>query len=744
MNGKKETLLQKTVRLIHKEVGPLCDTSDVFTFIETPAKLNTIELTSKEKVKLKPVLRKAGLDGIIQDTLRQLRETTNMAKRKAEPSEMDPARKRSRISAENGEVYSPVGAAKSSTKSNKKKNKEISSKKTTKDSAVNTTILLTDKPKEQFSDLAGINNIIEQVKRSVVFPFRMKKYTQVLDCSDEVGVLLHGPPKSGKTTLARAVANHLSMFDVSYFEVSCGELVSGVSGESERRIRDLFSGAVESAPSFIVLDKLESVTPKSSKELQKRIGNQFAKCISELNDEDGIVRVVATTTDPNTVNPEVRGQFEEVLIPMPNRQGRSVILEKYLNSHSSKIQVSPSINLERIVDITPAYAPGDIKSLVIKAVLMAGDARMEQIMNSAGIEEDTFMNRFEIHGQIDEDELLSTMVLEQKHLEMATDKITPVGKTEGFADSPNVKWEEIGALVGVRETIEEDLLLPLIQPEWCGDDNKATGLLLYGPPGCGKTLVAKAVATGRGASFISVKGPELLNKYVGASEEAVRSVFNRARACTPCIVFFDEIDSLVVKRGKDSNGVTDRVVNQLLTEMDGLDATGDVFVIGATNRMDLLDPAILRPGRLSKKVEVPLPTAADRVDILNTLLKKRKIDTSSFDLSFIKTDAKAEGFSGADINQLIKDAWSIATKALRARLAPQFGSVFNIPQQVRIDNPVVLEQEHLLTAMSRAVRSVSTKEEKKYKRQALRAGGNTNPSNVPTPETIPTPTPDAQ
>eukprot|EP01029_Cantina_marsupialis_P013998 TRINITY_DN30_c0_g5_i1.p1 TRINITY_DN30_c0_g5~~TRINITY_DN30_c0_g5_i1.p1 ORF type:complete len:724 (-),score=207.32 TRINITY_DN30_c0_g5_i1:196-2367(-) len=712
----QESLLEKVVRAVFQTVGPCCDTPDVRLVIENPAKLSPISLNHKEKMKLKAMIRKPGLNNEIGEFLRNFREM----KRKADSSNADGrARKRSK--------GLPNQSAESKEPGKRKKNgnnKEANS-------SIQPMVILSNKPKEKFSDFAGIDSIVKKLKKLLIFPFVLKDAFQHLNHSNNIGTLLHGPPKSGKTSLARAVASELA--DVSYFEVNCSELVSSVTGHSERQIRDLFAGAIENAPSLILLDKLDAITPKSNKEIHRKIGGELSRCISELSDGNCIVRVIATTSDPTLINIEVRERFTKVLIPMPNRQTRGEILIKCLQIESEKVQVSDLIDIDSIIDITPAYAPGDIKLLVENASELALEDALNIIIYEAGItfdEDDDFMDRLLKYGPVPKDTLLAKMVIEQYHLIKATDSIIPVGKTEGFADSPNVQWDEIGALAGVREAIDSDLLRPLANPEWYGDDNKATGLLLYGPPGCGKTLVAKAVATGRGASFISVKGPELLNKYVGASEGAVRSVFARARACTPCIVFFDEIDSLVVKRGKDSNGVTDRVVNQLLTEMDGLDASGDVFVIGATNRMDLLDPAILRPGRLSKKVEVPLPSPDDRADILQTLLQKRKIETSSFDLSFIKTNSKAEGFSGADINQLVKDAWALAADELIERIAPAYGSAYKIPTQVRLDNPVLLKQEHLLKALESTVRSVSLKEERKYRRQARRIGGAT-----PTPTT---------
>jgi ribosome biogenesis ATPase len=410
--------------------------------------------------------------------------------------------------------------------------------------------------------------------------------------------------RCGKTHLANSIAGELG---VPYFRVSAPELVSGMSGESEARIRELFQAASDSAPSIVFLDELDAIAPKrgesgASRGMEKRMVAQLLTCMDMLdpkyNRQSSPVIVLGATNRSDSIDPALRraGRFDkEILLGVPDEETRIGILK----TMTKDMKLNGDFDFKLLARRTPGYVGADVSSLAKEAAVIAinrifKDVLKDQKLLSHKVSE---TGRTPV-GPLSEEEMEPLSITMSDFLE-AIPLVQPSSKREGFATVPDVSWDDIGALGSVREELTLSVLEPIRNPEKfqaLGIPLPA-GVMLYGPPGCGKTLLAKAVANESGANFISVKGPELLDKYVGESERSVRLLFERARASSPCVVFFDELDSLCPKRGSDSGGggVSERVVNQLLTEMDGLESRRSIFVIAATNRPELIDPAMMRP-----------------------------------------------------------------------------------------------------------------------------------------------------
>jgi ribosome biogenesis ATPase len=466
-----------------------------------------------------------------------------------------------------------------------------------------------------------------------------------------------------------AVAGQLG---ITYFQVSAPELVSGMSGESEGRIRDFFKAASDMAPAIIFLDELDAIAPKrseggGSKGMEKRMVAQLLTSMDNLapqnNSQNAAVLVLAATNRPDAMDPALRraGRFDkEILMGVPDEAGREAILK----TMTQAMRLSGDMDYKVLARKTPGFVGADMRSLAKEAAVLAINRIFKDVLE----EQDTQPGEGEETGigtEVAAVTPLSPDQMEPLYVTMddfltAVPLVQPSSKREGFATVPDVSWDDIGALQSIREELSMSVLEPIRNPEkfQALGLQLPAGVMLYGPPGCGKTLLAKAIAHESGANFISVKGPELLDKYVGESERAVRLVFERARSSCPCIVFFDELDSLVPRRGSDGGGgggVTERVVNQLLTEMDGMETKRSIFVIAATNRPELIDPAMLRPGRLDKLLYVPLPTPEDRVAILQALAAGVKLG-DEVDLEAIGKSHRAEGYSGADCAALLREA----------------------------------------------------------------------------------------
>uniref|UniRef100_A0A8C5USH7 Nuclear VCP like n=1 Tax=Microcebus murinus TaxID=30608 RepID=A0A8C5USH7_MICMU len=559
----------------------------------------------------------------------------------------------------------------------------------------------------KFEDVGGSDTTLKEVCKLLIHMRHPEVYHH-LGVVPPRGVLLHGPPGCGKTLLAHAIAGEL---DLPVLKVAAPEIVSGVSGESEQKLRELFEQAVSNAPCIIFIDEIDAITPKrevASKDMERRIVAQLLTCMDDLNNVAATaqVLVIGATNRPDSLDPALRraGRFDrEICLGIPDEASR----ERILQTLCRKLRLPEAFNFCHLAHLTPGFVGADLMALCREAAMCAVNRVLMKLQEKQ-------KNELEIEGLPPEgpqeerprteptsktqDELQSLLVLlrdqdplseeqmqglciELNDFIVALSSVQPSAKREGFVTVPNVTWADIGALEDIREELTMAILAPVRNP----DQFKALGLvtpagvLLAGPPGCGKTLLAKAVANESGLNFISVKGPELLNMYVGESERAVRQVFQRAKNSAPCVIFFDEVDALCPRRSDRETGASVRVVNQLLTEMDGLETRQQVFIMAATNRPDIIDPAILRPGRLDKTLFVGLPPPADRLAILKTITK------------------------GADLSALVREA-SIC--ALRQEMARQ--------KSGNVNGKLKISHKHFEEAFKKVKPSVSKKDQVMY------------------------------
>nr|XP_054606577.1 nuclear valosin-containing protein-like isoform X2 [Nothobranchius furzeri] len=539
-------------------------------------------------------------------------------------------------------------------------------------------------PTVKFEDVGGNEETLKEVCKMLIH-MRHPEVYQHLGIVPPRGFLLHGPPGCGKTLMAQAVAGELQL---PMLKVSAPELVSGVSGESEQKLRELFDLAVSSSPCILFIDEIDAITPKretASKDMERRMVAQLLTCMDDLNSLTMTTQilVIGATNRPDSLDPALRraGRFDrEICLGIPDEAARLRILRTLCR----KLVLPEDFDYQQLARLTPGYVGADLMALcreaamaaVNRVLLKAREPLQEQAQNCTpgltGSGEQMVADMNHHQGELwilvnllkttetlSEPELVSLSILMSDFQEALT-HVQPSAKREGFATIPDVTWENVGALQEIREELTMAILGPVRSPQHF----KALGLtapsgvLLAGPPGCGKTLLAKAVANESGLNFISVKGPELLNMYVGESERAVRQVFQRGRNSAPCVIFFDEIDALCPRRSGHDSGASVRVVNQLLTEMDGLEGRQQVFIMAATNRPDIIDPAVLRPGRLDKTLYVGLPGPADRLSILLTITKggskpRLEPDVSLEDIAF---DERCNCFSGADLTALVREA----------------------------------------------------------------------------------------
>ena len=552
-------------------------------------------------------------------------------------------------------------------------------------------------PTARYSDLGGIESILEEIKDLVERPFRNPELYQHLGVDPPRGILLHGAPGSGKTSLAMAIAGELQ---VPLLKVSAPELVSGMSGESEGRIRELFDQARASAPCLLFLDEIDAITPKretAQREMERRIVAQLLTCMDDLSRSTAQIMVIGATNRPDSLDPALRraGRFDrELQLGIPSEAARLKILQVVcarMRLAAFTPEQSTESLLKDIARNTPGYVGADIKALTQEAANVA-------------------IRRIVQTGVLLDDPQASIAAADFR---IAMDKIQPSATREGFAVVPDTRWEDIGALQYVRD----ELRMAVVEPIRHAEKFEAVGItapagvLLWGPPGCGKTLLAKAVANESHSNFISVKGPELLNKYVGESERAVRQVFERARQSAPCVVFFDELDALCPRRSDESDSATSRVVNQLLTEMDGLEGRRQVFILAATNRPDIIDPAMTRPGRLDKLLYVNLPTPPERAEILSAISRKTPW-AADVDLASIALDARCNTFSGADLAALVREA---ALAAVRESIEMDVASKADPTHQMQLDSSVLsVSATHIEAAFTRVSPSVSSSDLASY------------------------------
>lgn len=539
-------------------------------------------------------------------------------------------------------------------------------------------------------DLGGMDEAIKILVKSITWPMHAPEACEKGLVKPARGVLIHGPPGCGKTMLAKAYAASLG---VAFIPVSAPSLVAGMSGESEKKIRELYDEAKKLAPCLIFIDEIDAIMGKrenAQREMEKRIVAQMLTCMDDCDPQKmggRLVVTLAATNRPDSIDPALRraGRFNyEIGLGIPNEPAREAILRKML----SKIPLADDVDCKVLAKRTPGFVGADLEDLISVAQNDLATELMSEIAeasSSLAMEVDSETQDppiIKLHyailaaplNAIPEDKYTLTM----RHFLEAIKEVQPSSKREGFSTIPDTTWAHIGALSGVREELMLSIVEPIHHPEKfkaLGIDGPS-GVLLWGPPGCGKTLLAKAVANESKANFISVKGPELLNKYVGESERSVRQVFSRARASAPCIVFFDELDALVPRRDTNGTDSSARVVNQLLTELDGMTNRSGVYVIGATNRPDIIDPAILRPGRLGTNIFVDLPTADGRVEILKTRIRRVMPSYTDFDvLEAVARDRRCDGFSGADIDNLHSAAAKAAMKRMNRYGGHESGSL---------------------------------------------------------------------
>ena len=502
-------------------------------------------------------------------------------------------------------------------------------------------------PSITYEDIGGLGNAVGRVREMIELPLRHPELFKRLGVEAPKGVLLHGPPGTGKTLLAKAVANETN---ASFYTIGGPEIMSKFYGESEEKLRNVFEQAEKNAPSIIFIDEIDSIAPKREEvtgEVERRIVAQLLSLMDGMSSRGKVV-VIGATNRVNAVDPALRrpGRFDrEIEIGVPDRNGRLEILQ----IHTRGMPLAKDVNLEKLADISHGFVGADLQSLSKEAAIGALRKILPEIdLSSESIPAET---------------LRKIIVTMQDFMDVVKE-MEPSAMREVFVEVPDVKWEDIGGLSSIKQELQEAVEWPL---KYQGvftyaDAVPPKGILLYGPPGTGKTLIAKAAANESEANFISIKGPELLSKWVGESEKGVREVFRKARQAAPCIIFFDEVDAIAPRRGGGLGGdshVTERLISQLLTELDGLEILTNVIVIAATNRPDIIDPALLRPGRFDRLLYVPPPDRDARLQIIKIHTKKKPL---AEDVNLEQLADHTDGYTGADIASLSSAAVMLALR----------------------------------------------------------------------------------
>ena len=549
-----------------------------------------------------------------------------------------------------------------------------------------------------YEDVGGCEKELSMLKELVELPLKHPEVFGVIGVRPPRGVLMHGPPGSGKTLIAKAVRTETG---VTFYDINGPEVMSKKGGEAESALRDVFMQAQANAPAIIFIDEIDALAPKREKaqgEAEKRIVSQLLTLLDNMSESKSVV-VMAATNRANMLEPALRrfGRFDrEISLGVPDIQGRLDILRK----HAAKLRLSAEVDLAKVADDTHGYAGADLSQLVTEAA-------MQCVREKAG--------DIDVDVEDVEAETLEAMIVKPKHLEYAMTKCSPSSLRDKVVEIPDCSWKDVGGLYDVKREMTETLQYPLKYAAKYAryGMSPSKGMLLYGPSGCGKTLVAKAIANEVKSNFISVKGPELLSMWFGESESNVRELFNKARGAAPCILFFDEIDSIAKPRGSGGAGggeAGDRIVNQILTEIDGVGSKKSVFIIAATNRPDMLDSAIMRPGRLDQLVYLPLPDLECRLQIFRACTRNSPL-ADDLNLEQLATDCR--GFSGADIAEVCQRACKLA---IRQNIA-----------EAEVGNNTVcseLTKCHFDEAMLTARKSVSQADIKKFEmfRASMKAG----------------------
>ena len=553
-----------------------------------------------------------------------------------------------------------------------------------------------------YDDIGGCDKQLAQIRELVELPLRHPQIFSQVGIPPPRGVLMYGPPGSGKTMIAKAVAAETGAF---FFLLNGPEIMSKQSGESESNLRKAFEEAEKNAPAIIFIDEIDSIAPKRDKaggEVEKRIVSQLLTLMDGIKPASHVV-VIAATNRPNVVDPALRrfGRFDrELNIGVPDDDGRLEIMR----IKTRNMKISKECDLEQIARDTHGYVGADLSQVCMEAAFQAIREKMHLI---------------DVDADSVPAEVLDSIEITTEHFNHGLKVTNPSSLRENVVEVPTTRWEDIGGLENVKRELQEMVLYPVEH----GDKyralgmNPSKGVLFYGPPGSGKTLLAKAIANECGANFISIKGPELLTMWQGESEANVRDLFDKARAAAPCILFFDEMDSIAKGRGGGSGGGSDtgaRVVSQILSEIDSVDAKKNVFVIGATNRPDILDPAIMRPGRLDQLIYIPLPDGPSRISIFKANLRKCPV---SPDVDVEMMSKATEGFSGADLTEICQRA---AKNAIRENVNYDIARARQIENgELDADTPYVdpvpfITCAHFEEAMSRARRSVSDSDIRRY------------------------------
>ncbi|MFI5449732.1 MAG: CDC48 family AAA ATPase [Candidatus Bathyarchaeia archaeon] len=497
-----------------------------------------------------------------------------------------------------------------------------------------------------YEDIGGLYKEMQRIREMVELPLRHPELFQQLGIEPPRGVFLYGPPGCGKTLLAKALANES---DANYHVISGPEIMSKFYGESEARLREIFQKAQETSPSIIFIDEMDAIAPKREEvtgEVERRVVAQLLSLMDGMGSRGNVI-VIGATNRPNSIDPALRrpGRFDrEIEIGVPDKAGRYEVLQ----IHTRNMPLGEDVDLKPLGDVTHGYTGADIASLCREAAMKA----LRRYIPEINLEEERIPP-----------EILAKMVVKKEDFMLAYREITPTAMREIYVEIPHVQWTEVGGLRRVKQDLMESVEWPLKKPEVFKKMgiNPPRGILLYGPPGCGKTLLARAVATESEANFISVKGPEIFSKWVGESEKAIREIFRKGRTASPAIIFFDELDAIAPKRGLGyaGSGASERVISQLLTEIDGIETLQNVLVIAATNRPDILDPAVMRPGRFDRLIYVPSPDIESLKEIF-------RIHTHSMplprDMTLDELARQAQGYSGADVEAICREA---AMNALR-------------------------------------------------------------------------------